>query len=234
MCKNARFGVFSLSLSLSLSLRSSLALSLSSLCVGVDAVRDTLTVKNLVGNRARERWQMASDQTRCPAISNRDSQIRRFENPPCVPLTGVYCCTSTSFVHRYILLRTDESMLARPGAVSMSLTVCATYCSGLSTSPSSRSPSPSPSKASPSWVGAGAGAAAAAAAAAVAACICIRSGQHVIDLPSLPVAKPPTQRQIIHNPHPHAQSLLQYQPLACRLLSCPALSCPVLCYGYYY
>ena len=75
MCKNASI-LSSLSLSSSSSVSLS-RLSLSSLCVGVDAVRDTLTTKNLVGNRALP--AMGSDQPRCPAISRVDS---RFENPP--------------------------------------------------------------------------------------------------------------------------------------------------------
>ena len=57
MCNNAS-SLPSLSPSLSLSV--SLSHSLSSLCVGVDAVRDTLTTKNLVGNRARQRWAAIS------------------------------------------------------------------------------------------------------------------------------------------------------------------------------
>jgi hypothetical protein len=73
-------------------------------------------------------------------------------------------------------------------------------------------PSPSSSKASPSWVGGGG---------AAAACICIRRGQHVIDLPSLPVAKPPLNSTI----HVHMRNC---QYLLALLLSCPVLSCPLL------
>ena len=121
-----------------------------------------------------------------------ESQIRdsRFENP-WGALTSVYCCTSTYFVHRHIQ---ESPMLARRS--SLYVTVCAT--------PLGCPQSPSPSKARPSWVG------------GAAACICIRRGQHVIDLPSLPVAKPPLNSTI----HIHMRSCCQ---LPVAFLSCPLL-----------
>jgi hypothetical protein len=54
------------------------ARSLSSLCVGVDAVRDTLTTKNLVGTRGRCAHNAAP----------------RYREPQPLDLTGLYCCTS--------------------------------------------------------------------------------------------------------------------------------------------